>query len=1082
MPIPTDLFKLYLVDEVGNSYFVDDNGNVDKQSGYREVEFLPEGWVEQAIEWVRNYKYFGVDITFTPKYRFVKDCAAIIRYVIYETLGSEAKLYFNMTKKDLDTGVYNLYVNGEFDFSEIDDDPLTGIEVIIIQGGASKYLKSFESTVYEIPCNADVPEAFKLIFDGVNQQTSYNYEIAKIAHTHNIWSVPLNFINSDGTQLNAEAKTQVLEDVFDLNDFLQNSQNCGFKAYRQFDNLIMEGFLNITNSGATTNARLSWRMSSLAFTPIFDGVIAGGTTQRVDFSISFTLAKELNLFFMFEQADNEEFSFGDNSITIRAISSVDASSAYCLKPFDLGTALVKRMTNGLYGFESSLLEEFAQFVVLGGEQIRGKIDGVIKTNFIDFYTSYANILNGAVGIRLSDQTIIFESKEYFFDNNIEIVDIGEVSNLKISYSKEYLWNKIRVGYPDQSQTEVSDKFEYNSEQSYITSLTKGKELSLMCVYRTDPFGIEAFRLDPGNESISDNKNSNEVFIIDVANVNVPLVPNVIVINTEIGNNQIVLRDQSNTFKPYFSVGVIFDLSNTVHNNRTFTVTGTLTIGNDLFIDVDQYVVTENAAAAIANFAFYRLNRPVFVPLIGVFDDTVFNVLLSPKHNLIRCGSYIHGGLIQQPNGLIKLTSAKKSSALIAGNVSEAGDLIVSKLNPNYSIPFIIKFSTKVQFNIIALLQNSSKGYITGTWNGRRFYGFVEKVSIKPSFKDSQDWELLGSSLNSIPNFSKIGRPTLTIPDMGEISHKNSMRFVPLGREYSTQYHYKRMDIDWWKNRIDQFFVQDDYQQKRQTNDFEPIQITTKGAQVSGIIIDCQGRTVGDAGFTQVAVPYITNPYTWWFSNINWGLYPPADYWVVMTIGIGEHSETYISEPIMTASDWPFTLLFEYTNSENTTDMVFKMPTGSYVGKIRLEGTIINFVPGMKMTDYENQPLDIVTLYALGYRGFHLFIGAGFGTPDYLWEKINLIMGLDTVNIDGYQYTLDKEARWETITIEGSPYVFASIPIREAKNLTGIPINGLGNTESALSIEYRLNTKGFTNSSSPNGNQQDNIIQVIQLKP
>ncbi len=1082
MPISNELFKLYLCDQVGNSYFIDSSGKVSKQSGYREVRYLPDGWIDQAIDWVRNYKYFGVDITFTPKYRFTKDCAAIIRYVIYETFGAESKLYFNMTKKDLDTGVYNLFMNGEFDFSEIDDDPLTGIEVIIIQAGASKYLKTFESTLYEIPCNRNVPEAKKMIFDGVNQQTQYNFKVAQVAHQHNIWTVPLNFLNADGTQLNANAKNQNLEDITDLTQYLELNQNAFFRVFRAFNNILMDGFIDLNNLGSNTNIRLSFRSEDLQSEVIFDGVSVGGTTTRYPFNLSISLAKETNLFLIFEQADSENFSFGDSVVTIRGTSKVDASSAYCLKPVDLGKALTKKMTNGLYGFESSLLEQFAEFVVIGGEQIRGLDNGVIKTNFIDFYTSYAVILNGAVGIRFSDQTIVFETKEYFFNNNIQIIDIGEVTNFKISYSKDHLWNKIRVGYPDQSQTQLSDKYEYNSEQIYTPPSTRGQELNLMSVYRTDPFGIEAFRIDIGNNTISNNKNSNEVFIVDVENINTPLSPEVLVVNAEIGATQITLRNQYNQFRSYFPVGAVFDLSNTVYNNRTFQVTGIGNIGNDLFIDVDQYVVTENVPDAIMSFSFYRLNRPVFVPLTGVFDNTVFNVLLSPKHNLIRCSSYVNGGVCQQPNEYIKFTSALKSSELIAGGVAERGDLLISKLNPNYSIPYLIKFSTKVQFNIIALLQNSARGYITGTWNGRRFYGFVEKVSIKPSFKDAQDWELLGSSLNSISSFSQIGRPTLTISDMGEISHKNSVRMIPLGVELSHQYHYKRMDIDWWKNRITQFFVQDDYQQKRQTDDLEPIQIITKGAEVSGIVIDCQGRTVGNAGYNQQVVPGINNPYTWWFTTINWSAYDPGDYWVVTTIGVGGNAETFISEPFLVAEDWPMTLLFEYTNSENTTDMIFKIGPGQYIGKLRVEGTIINFFPGMRFSDYENQPLDVVTLYGLGYRGFHLFIGANYGIPDYIWEKINLIMMLDTVNIDGYQYVLDKEAKWEPITIEGSPYVFASIPIREAKNKTGIPVNGQGNTESALSIEYDLNTKGFTNSSNPNANQQDNVIQVTELNP
>ena len=146
----------------------------------------------------------------------------------------------------------------------------------------------------------------------------------------------------------------------------------------------------------------------------------------------------------------------------------------------------------------------------------------------------------------------------------------------------------------------------------------------------------------------------------------------------------------------------------------------------------------------------------------------------------------------------------------------------------------------------------------------------------------------------------------------------------------------------------------------------------------------------------------------------------------------------------------------------------------------MEGFIQEFQPGGVTSQYEDEPMDLVNIDGEPTRSYMLLIGSDFGIPDWMIDKMNRILMLDSITIDGVDYTPDKDAKLEPVYTPGVPTAYWSIRIREAKNRAGIAIDGSGTISSPITVEYDINTKGFSSTQSP-ADQTDTIIQVTGIE-
>jgi hypothetical protein len=1012
MAISSKEWLSFLVNENGASFYVDSMGVVKTSLIPKPLKNMFDGWADMSMTYGRSAEYFGLERTYTSSYKFVKHAATILRSLLYGTRSLESKVYLVMSKWNESNGLYETYYKAEVDLSTAADDPRQGITCEVIQDGPAKNIKTNDSILYEFPC-----EGITLDLDGVLYSDTMHFFCAGLGpvDSNTQWIAPLSFVNSDGYTINVIKGNQYSEQIYgDIATNLRASGNYALST-SQTMSVLIEGTFTIVVEDSIAGFDLSFYVFDQTapivdykFTVIENGLASPGT-YSVNFSQSIPISKNAKMFLFLNVptiAFAPKVTLLETKCTMKMDTRFQKTQCAAIRPFEAATKLVQLMTDNRYAFSSSLLQANEHLVMTCGDAIRGLSSPKIKTTFKDLFSSYSKILNGALGVNYNTQEIVFETKEYFF-NDTELIDLGEVSELSIELDRDSIFNSIKCGYPNQKNEEAIAKQETNSTQVYKTPITRlKKELDLVIPYRTDIFGIERVRIEYNNKPDTNSKADNSVFIINIERT----------INPD---------SRWDVYRPTYS----------------FTSGGT------------------NISS------WYNMEQ------------------LSPKTVLKANGNLISGGLYALSNDLVTFVSGESNTDLIRTlsgvTTVENGSLRVSSLNPSYYRPFLIKGKAITDQNIVAILQEAGRGYVTGTWKGVRFKGYAKEITVRPVFDEPIDFVLQCSSLTDPAIFSNINDDAIIIEDMGIISHKLPVKFVRVDANYLAQHHFKQMDTDFFGNRIDAYSQQENYFQKWQTNDSFDIQFITNGLAATLTIVDNNNTLVDTITLSEPTSPTLIPPKQLYTGTIDCSaLTAGKTYYLLATFGTDPGAKQFVSEPILVSEDWPGTLLIEYQNDANQTDMIWNNPT--FTGKIRVEGFIQGFRPGGRLTQYEDQPMDIVSLDRQPTRGYQLLLGSNFGIPDWMIDKLNRILTLDHLTIDGFAYSLDKDAKLEAIETMGAPMGYWTIAIREENNKAGIAIDATGENDSELTIEYDINTKGFSSNASP-ANQQDTIIQITEIE-
>ena len=132
-----------------------------------------------------------------------------------------------------------------------------------------------------------------------------------------------------------------------------------------------------------------------------------------------------------------------------------------------------------------------------------------------------------------------------------------------------------------------------------------------------------------------------------------------------------------------------------------------------------------------------------------------------------------------------------------------------------------------------------------------------------------------------------------------------------------------------------------------------------------------------------------------------------------------------------------TVLFEYTNSKNEYDTIFIDNDIPKKFQFRMDGGFAS--DGDKyLSEVEfrrNQRQEIQKQYDMPYTKHTLVLGDNMGVPSWVAEKINLIMALDNVTIDGVLYVRSEDSIPEQNKIaEFYPYFNYTFILETAENV------------------------------------------------
>jgi len=222
-----------------------------------------------------------------------------------------------------------------------------------------------------------------------------------------------------------------------------------------------------------------------------------------------------------------EIYYSDLYMTITDDSVITDTTHPVVLPHELFSNMIAQINGGeLYseffgrldlGYEAD--GDGAFLAITKGELLRGipLADVQLAFSFRDAFKSYSSVF--CLGAVIEDERIRIEPLDLLFNGNIA-AEIGEVNELTIQPTKEFLFNSVKSGFPKNEYEEQNGRDEFNTTYQYTNALQAvKKEFEMFSVFHGDGYGIEfARRLSVIKTGSKDSKYDDQIFFIDLIKI------------------------------------------------------------------------------------------------------------------------------------------------------------------------------------------------------------------------------------------------------------------------------------------------------------------------------------------------------------------------------------------------------------------------------------------------------------------------------------------------------------------------------------------------------------------------------------
>ena len=736
----------FLTDEGGKSYHIN-NGLVQTTAAKKQLLYTPDGWQDIAIGWERNILRVGTVRNFSLPLGFVLDGAQILRDIMY-TKSIEEKIYLLITKLDLVIDattykyLYNYFYKGELDLSTLRDDD-TKMTVNIMEGGLSKLLKANEGTVYEFPMNA--PETILVKMDGIALYLKHTWLLIESTVLNNV--VPgLSFVNSDGQAAGTAAVT-VDEGPLDAERYF-------FTTSIAITGINLKTTIIARNPMDADITLVIKNQAGVVVATLVSGTYSNTAFTSIPVDVTFNSNAGDKFFLQVTSPGFVEFKEATLSANFSSTYPTTYIKAY--KPTDLYPKIIEKITGKATDAKSDLLATKDHLVYTSGDAIRGIPTAKLKTNLNNFFEDAK--VRYAAGLGIESGKIAIETYEHFLDETNPI-DLGNAKDLKVTLAADLMHNTVKVGYTEKNIDDVNGKYSFNNSHLYSSPLTKVvKELSLISPYTSDPYVIELTRINLEGKTTTDNSKDNEVFILNVKEVDNMFAANLNIFT--LVSVPIIIVTGADAQYNSFQGGGKFTIAGSLYNNKTFTVIGKGALdgtGGGFTLIVMEPVIQESLLTQAANITItgYELNRPAYIMLTGVPDpDSIFNIEeLTPKRILKVQEKWINSIFYHFPGEELKFQTTEKNADLytVLGNDIFWENANFQIGNERLFLPFYFEFDTEVPIDLVSLLETNPNRCFSFNWNDKTFTGFLMKAGIAPNTNKEQAFKLLAAPSNNIQN-------------------------------------------------------------------------------------------------------------------------------------------------------------------------------------------------------------------------------------------------------------------------------------------------------------------------------------------
>ena len=496
-----------------------------------KLTHAPAGWEDIQVTYTRHSVYFGLFRTFGVALKFVLDGAEYLREKYY-TFGMERIIGIRINRLDKITLKYNLFYEGEIDFSTWSDQG-EYVEVSIVDGGLNRLLKANEKTVYSIRIDGTNQHDKNVIYDHVALVNSIKHQgrLTKYVPDMDVtYNIPISF-----------EQKEVVKDIVSTGDQTTDTSTWFIMPDKdlQFIYRVRLGlYVRLSLPGETVGFSIDIVGGNVVNVYSNSGV---GTLNDLGY-INVELTDSINAF-QEVKLQVHIYSRRPGVTGVFEITAVEVDTYFitrdvttlnfpALSPMRLFSELVERIAPG-YPVKSDFLESLSWLAFTSGLALRNISPVILKTSFADFFAAIDSLFDVGLGIEIIDNlpTLVIERKDYFLAED-GMLETSMVSDFKVINASELQYNTIKIGYEDNAAGDgigMNGLYEFNSGQEYTLNVTKVvKTLDKVCKYRADIFGIEMIVMT-GRAENKAMDSDNQVFMFHI-NENGTLYRNYSVVN------------------------------------------------------------------------------------------------------------------------------------------------------------------------------------------------------------------------------------------------------------------------------------------------------------------------------------------------------------------------------------------------------------------------------------------------------------------------------------------------------------------------------------------------------------------------
>jgi len=507
------------------------NGNyaISFNSNPYPVEYNPTNLEESEIEFSTNKDYFSLVRNISFPLDFVKDAAAILRYLYRVKKGISQKAFLTIVELNPSTGIYELSYYAKIELSQKTEDHKLGkFTVPTVDDSAWGVLSQNDNTVYAIDCSVSNPKSVRVLFDGINLENIYTFQttLASLVGEglFNNITIPLVLINQSGDSYAILAKPQTYNRYVDPAQLFA-SGNFHFTSFKDINNVKYEGVVSF-------RASINAPYFNGQFTSIYFYTSKGvkhmlynnmkpiiGKVYELPFSFSLNLesGEQMFLFCEFENPLGAQYTLNIQvrNFTITTKTTTDSVVAYGLRAVDLLKQLVAKATNGRFTIDSEYFTVNNKDICLSGDSIRGIQNAKIYSSFNDWFASF-DAINFLAMRAVNGFLFVEKATEVYRTDTGNIIDLGEIVDFKSTPAEDMFVNEVEVGSPIIDYRHPSGRLEFNSTNLFSINFDNiKKKKSIVSKYRLGCYDIIFLILDYQGQSNQDNSGDKSVYVVKI---------------------------------------------------------------------------------------------------------------------------------------------------------------------------------------------------------------------------------------------------------------------------------------------------------------------------------------------------------------------------------------------------------------------------------------------------------------------------------------------------------------------------------------------------------------------------------------